>query len=174
MGRHWTPLKAPSPGARSCGSAPPCHRSWLWDELLLVKLEALPLLCDNRREIILGRRGGCDETRSRFATRARLSSCSRNGADGALNWGKSGDWAIMVDTSVQGCFMLASYTRGDYLRVGFDNENKNGYLMLANEAWHSVELGKEYHLSFEFDGESPWSGTSAGSRWRKRNCMPRA
>ena len=30
--------------------------------------------------------------------------------------------------------------------------------MVANTAWRSVEVGKEYRLTFQFDAESPWSG----------------
>jgi hypothetical protein len=77
-------------------------------------------------------------------------------------WAKSGEWDIMVDDSMgNGCFMLASWTRGEILRVGFDNSNNNkkGYVMIANTAWRSVEIGKEYDLTFKFDGDDPWSGT---------------
>jgi hypothetical protein len=79
-------------------------------------------------------------------------------AEKSLRWATSGDWDIRVDKSVGGCFMSASYTLGEFIRIGFDRVDKNGYLWIANQAWRSVEVGKEYKLSFEFDGESPWTG----------------
>jgi hypothetical protein len=79
-------------------------------------------------------------------------------ADENMRWATSGDWDIRVDKSVGGCYMIASYTKGEIIRLGFDSVNKNGYLWIANKVWRSVEVGKEYKLSFEFDGESPWTG----------------
>ena len=80
-------------------------------------------------------------------------------AGDALPYATVGDWEVLVDTSVAGCFMLATWTKGDVMRLGFDNSNKNGYVMIANPAWRSVEYGKEYKLSMEFDGGTPWTGT---------------
>jgi hypothetical protein len=75
-------------------------------------------------------------------------------------WANVGDWSVLVDRSLgNGCFMLSSYTRGTYLRIGINNTAKNGYVMIGNEAWQSIEVGKEYKLSLEFDGETPWAGT---------------
>jgi hypothetical protein len=76
-------------------------------------------------------------------------------------WANVGDWSILVDRSLgNGCFMISSYTRGTYLRIGIDNtNNKNGYVMIGNEAWQSIEAGKEYKLSLEFNDETPWIGT---------------
>jgi hypothetical protein len=74
-------------------------------------------------------------------------------------WATVGDWGIYVDTTLgNGCFILASYTRGDLIRIGIDNRNKNGYVMIANVAWQSIEVGKEYKLTFEFNDEPPWTG----------------
>lgn len=77
----------------------------------------------------------------------------------SVEWGTSGHWHIRYDASVGGCFMLASYTLGEILRIGFKNVQRNGYLMVANPAWHSLEAGKEYDLSFDFPGDAPWRGT---------------
>lgn len=72
----------------------------------------------------------------------------------SVEWGTSGHWHIRYDASVGGCFMLASYTLGEILRIGFNNVQRNGYLMVANPAWHSLEAGKEYDLSFDFPGDA--------------------
>jgi hypothetical protein len=78
----------------------------------------------------------------------------------SMHWADSGDWEIMVDNSLGNCcFMIGSWTRGDVLRVGIDNSHKNGYVMIGNSAWRSVESGKEYDLTLKFDGDAPWSGT---------------
>jgi hypothetical protein len=76
-------------------------------------------------------------------------------------WASVGVWDIRVDRSLgNGCFMFSSYTRGTILRIGIDNtDNKNGYVMIGNEAWQSLEVGKEYKLTFQFNDEAPWAGT---------------
>jgi hypothetical protein len=51
--------------------------------------------------------------------------------------------------------MWASYALGDVIRLGINNEHKNGYVVLGNQAWRSLEPGKEYNLVFEFEGEAP-------------------
>jgi hypothetical protein len=55
--------------------------------------------------------------------------------------------------------MIGSYVKGEVFRIGISNTHKNGYVMLANPAWSSLEVGKQYKLSFQFDGESPWTGS---------------
>lgn len=86
-------------------------------------------------------------------------------ADEAKPWSKVGSWDVMIDTSISGCFIVASYTLGDVIRVGINNNNKNGYVVLGNSAWRSIELGKEYDLTFQFDGETPWTGTFRGKKF---------
>lgn len=82
------------------------------------------------------------------------------GENDTTPWAKVGSWQIAVDSSLgNGCFMVGAYTLGDVVRVGINNENKNGYIAIANSAWASLEIGKEYDLTFEFDGETPWNGT---------------
>jgi hypothetical protein len=80
-------------------------------------------------------------------------------------WGKVGPWEIMVDRSNgNGCFMLGSYPGPNpvYLRVGFNNVNNNAYLMIASPAWPSLEPGKVYAISGQFDNETPttWHATA--------------
>jgi hypothetical protein len=66
----------------------------------------------------------------------------------------------MVDTTLNnGCFLITVYDKRTVVRVGIDNTNSNGYIFIANNAWRSVEVGKEYRLTFQFDDEAPWNGT---------------
>ena len=75
-------------------------------------------------------------------------------------WKSVGDWEIRVDRSLNyGCFMYGSYHNGELLRIGFDRKNANGYIMLGSPAWKSLEVGKEYKLTFKFD-DSPWEGVA--------------
>lgn len=77
----------------------------------------------------------------------------------SIPYAKVGNWEIMVDQSLDyGCFMVGSYTRGEIIRIGINKKTKNGYMMIGNKAWSSLEPGKEYKLSLKFDGESPWTG----------------
>src|SRR5262249_50593258 len=86
-------------------------------------------------------------------------------SDDTVVWSESGNWKVMVDTSINnGCFIIGSYTRGTVLRVGVDNVRKRGYLMFANDAWRSLEVGKQYKLGLEFDGEPQWTGTFTAAR----------
>ena len=56
--------------------------------------------------------------------------------------------------------MLASYTRGTVVRIGIDQQNLNGYIVIGNEAWRSLEAGKQYGLSLQFDNDAPWRGNA--------------
>jgi hypothetical protein len=80
-------------------------------------------------------------------------------SEDVVEWSHSGTWRVAIDQSLgNGCFMIASYMQGEIFRIGVSNTHKNGYVMLANPAWSSLEVGKQYKLSFQFDGEPPWTG----------------
>jgi hypothetical protein len=49
--------------------------------------------------------------------------------------------ALVRGVSVSGCFMFGSWTQGEMLRIGIYNNKKNGYLMITNDKWRSVEVG---------------------------------
>jgi hypothetical protein len=76
-------------------------------------------------------------------------------------WQTIGNWQVRVDRSVgDGCFMAAPYLDGSVLRVGFDRVHPRGYIMVINDKWQSLEVGKEYPISLQFDQDSPWGGTA--------------
>jgi hypothetical protein len=98
--------------------------------------------------------------------KALLLACGLNcfGISGALAqdtvlWRAVGQWQIRVDKSLgYGCFLLGSYTRGTVLRIGIDQQNGNGYIMVGNEAWRSLQIGNQYDLALRFDSTAAWRG----------------
>jgi hypothetical protein len=80
-------------------------------------------------------------------------------AQDTLLWRSVGQWQIRVDKSLgYGCFLLGSYTRGTVLRIGIDQQNGNGYIMVGNETWRSLQVGNRYDLALRFDNAAPWRG----------------
>ena len=80
-------------------------------------------------------------------------------------WRSVGQWQIRVDASLGfGCFLVGSYTRGTVLRIGIDQQNGNGYVMVGNEAWRSLQVGNQYDLALRFDNDSPWRGRATARR----------
>jgi hypothetical protein len=83
-------------------------------------------------------------------------------AEDTIDYKTVGDWDIRVDRTLNyGCFMLGSYQRGEVVRIGFDRQSQNGYLMLGNPAWQSIEAGKVYRLTLKFGDQNPWEGDAS-------------
>jgi hypothetical protein len=79
------------------------------------------------------------------------------GAETMPLWKRVGQWQVRVDTSVgYGCFILAEFEKGSVFRIGWSETDKTAYLMLANTAWASLEVGKEYELRLQFDNAPAW------------------
>jgi hypothetical protein len=77
-------------------------------------------------------------------------------------WGTAGSWQIRIDTTLSnGCFIMTGYTH-TAMRVGINPKNHNAYILMLDDQWRSLESGKEYRLSFSFDGEAPWAGVFTG------------
>jgi hypothetical protein len=73
-------------------------------------------------------------------------------------WKVVGQWQIRVDPSVgNGCFMLASYERGDVLRLGFNRTDRYGYMLLGNDDWKSLVVGNAYPITVQFGSNTPWT-----------------
>jgi hypothetical protein len=86
-------------------------------------------------------------------------------AQDTMLWRSVGQWQIRIDKSVDyGCFMLGSYTQGTLLRIGFDQQNRNGYILVGNEAWRSLQVGGRYELILRFDSAAPWRGQATARR----------
>jgi hypothetical protein len=89
---------------------------------------------------------------------------SQASAGDTIPWANVGDWRIAADPSVAGCFMFASTTKGTVVRMGIDSSQKKGYLLIGNSDWRSVDVGREYGLTFQFDGEPSWKGMFTGKK----------
>jgi hypothetical protein len=74
-------------------------------------------------------------------------------------WRNVGEWQVRVDRSVDyGCFIIGSYTRGTVIRIGIDQQNRNGYVLVGNDGWRSLVAGNQYDLTLRFDNDAPWRG----------------
>jgi hypothetical protein len=86
-------------------------------------------------------------------------------AQDTVLWRSVGQWQIRVDASLGfGCFLVGSYTRGTVLRIGIDQQNGNGYVMVGNETWRSLQVGNQYDLALRFDNAAPWRGRATARR----------
>jgi hypothetical protein len=65
-----------------------------------------------------------------------------------------GVWDVLVDPTIgNGCLINAEFEDGSDVRIGFDPEKGNGYLMAMNNAWGDIEDDKIYPISFDVDGQ---------------------
>ena len=86
-------------------------------------------------------------------------------AQATVLWRTVGQWQIRVDKSLgYGCFLVGSYTQGTVLRIGIDQQNGNGYVMVGNESWRALQVGNQYDLALRFDNASPWRGKATARR----------
>lgn len=86
-------------------------------------------------------------------------------AQDTILWRAVGQWQIRVDKSLgYGCFLIGSYTRGTVLRIGIDQQNGNGYVLVGNEGWRSLQVGNRYDLALRFDNTAPWRGRATARR----------
>ncbi|WP_444453270.1 hypothetical protein ACTTAI_19685 [Rhodobacter capsulatus] len=73
-----------------------------------------------------------------------------------------GVWDVLVDPTIgNGCLINAEFEDGSDVRIGFDPEKGNGYLMAMNAAWGDIEDDKTYPISFDVDGQT-YNGDAKG------------
>lgn len=97
----------------------------------------------------------------RCAAVAALLSCASfpAPAQDTVKWADVGAWPVIVDRTIgNGCFTYMEYETGTILRIGFDRLHPGGYIMIANQRWNSLEIGKEYDLKLVFGRAVPWNG----------------
>src|SRR4051794_4029448 len=81
----------------------------------------------------------------------------------AVRWGKVSGWDVLVDTTLgNGCFIFTVYDGGTALRLGFDANEDDAYLMVGNQKWASIEHGKDYDIEIRMDRDAPWRATATG------------
>ncbi len=74
-------------------------------------------------------------------------------------WKNVAGWEIRVDTTLNyGCFLYSNFKGGTIFRMGFNLKKKNGYFILGNSKWQSLEKGKEYKIKVRFGNLAAWSG----------------
>lgn len=75
-------------------------------------------------------------------------------------------WYIAVDTTIaNGCFMLSEYDDGGVLRVGFNPESDDMYIVIGDDDWRSLDTDKTYDIELTFGKETPWSGDASVFVW---------
>lgn len=86
-------------------------------------------------------------------------------------WKRVDSWEIRVDKTLgYGCFALANYKGGTAFRIGFNIGSKNtGYIIVGNNKWKSLEVGKEYPITLKFDKAEPWSGDAIGFKFDEKD-----
>jgi len=81
-------------------------------------------------------------------------------------WGNAGEWSVNVDHTLgDSCFALRYFDDGTAFRVGLDLRFGNqSYVMLSNREWASIEVEKNYPMTIQFDGLSPWEANATGMK----------
>jgi hypothetical protein len=96
-------------------------------------------------------------------------------AQDTSQWKKVGTWYIMIDKTLgNACFMLGIYEGGTILRIGFrqgKSQKSVPYMIVADEDWNSIEVGKDYDLRFKFDNEAPWNVPARGLAFNKAKVL---
>ena len=77
-------------------------------------------------------------------------------------WQEVGRWEVRVDDTLNnGCYaVLIESTK--VFRFGLNNTTGNFYVILGDVNWKSIEVGKKYDMTLEFDSEGPWSISAGG------------
>lgn len=84
-------------------------------------------------------------------------------ADTSPEWGTAGGWTIAVDQTIgNACFIIAEYEGSTVLRLGFNPSDRNAYILISNDNWESIEVGKDYLIEIEFDTAGPWEVSASG------------
>ena len=80
-------------------------------------------------------------------------------------WSRSGEWEIRVDPSLNhGCFAVATYEVDTMLRIGLDPGEGDGYVVIGDPDWQSLEEGKSYPIRVQFGRAAPWEADATAGR----------
>ncbi|MGD8327536.1 MAG: hypothetical protein PVF65_11525, partial [Sphingomonadales bacterium] len=100
-----------------------------------------------------------------------FSGVNANAKDGTSLWGTVGTWIVKADWTLGGgCFIVNEYETGAALRIGLDPSQNNGYILIVDNDWTSIEAGKSYKIRVEVGDEAPWEGDAIG--WQSSNGVP--
>ena len=82
----------------------------------------------------------------------------------SIYWKSVGNWDVLIDPSMGGaCYTVVSYQDGTILRLGFDftSNPTSIYLGIGSEMWKSLESGKDYDITIQFDNNPVWRASAA-------------
>lgn len=75
------------------------------------------------------------------------------------SWKKVGGWDISFYSNLPGCLAYMPYEGGTQFWIGFIKRDDDILLdvSLMDDAWTSIEPGKEYSIKVYFGDETPWT-----------------
>lgn len=79
-------------------------------------------------------------------------------------WKDVGNWSIGFYPNLPGCLAYTSYERGTHFWIGLIKKDDRTLLdvSLMDDAWKSIEPGKEYSVKVYFGDETPWTLEMSG------------
>lgn len=79
-------------------------------------------------------------------------------------WKNVGDWDVSFYSNSPGCFAYMYYEGGTSFWLGFIKRDDDILLevSLMDDAWKSIEAGKEYSVKVYFGDETPWTLEMSG------------
>lgn len=85
------------------------------------------------------------------------------GTDAVL-WKEVRGWLVYSDKTVDNyCYMVTVFDEYTLLRIGFWNGDSRdlAYVAVGNPNWKSIEEGKDYEITYQFDNLPPWRASAA-------------
>jgi serine protease Do len=81
-------------------------------------------------------------------------------------WHKHGFWEIRLDKTINdSCFVTATGERGTSIRFGINkNRNRQGYMLVGNKNWGTLQGGQDYEIQFRFDDSTLWKAPARAVR----------
>ncbi|SDJ16575.1 hypothetical protein [Lutimaribacter saemankumensis] len=75
------------------------------------------------------------------------------------SWKTVGDWDVDFYSGLPGCLASTNYEGGTLFMIGFIKRDDKILLdvTLMDDAWASIENGKEYNVKVFFGDETPWT-----------------
>lgn len=91
-----------------------------------------------------------------------LGTPSAEAAEARL-WKQVRGWDVRIDETLQNsCFATTSFDGGTLLRIGFDRQQDDAYIIVGDTDWASLESGELYPITMIFDKSRPWNGKATG------------
>ena len=156
VGRYLTLLNLPEDAVIFATTAPPSRLTWL----TTANYRDTGIDLESINDVDWGK----TSTTASSPTPPPLISIQPTARAGNANeddtklWKRVGGWSVRLDPSLlNGCFLYTTYEKGTILRIGVNREKENGYYMLlANSAWSSLQVGNTYDVQVQIGANTPW------------------